>query len=118
MSPCFRFIKYLIIHLTKVLTAVESTPSGKSDTPFGRLPFCLSPSAFASRTQHAPVLEGVASRAALAADIAGYEAGKVFGIHIIAQYVLQLLWHKELLKAGFQEEDIDAILRAMMEDMS
>jgi hypothetical protein len=103
------------MHLTK---AIESTPTSKSDTPSSKLPFRLSPSAFASRTPRAPVPKGVASRAALAADIAGYEASKISGIHVIAQYVPQALWHKELLKVGFQEDDIDTILHAMMEDMS
>ncbi|KAF9473484.1 hypothetical protein BDN70DRAFT_899741 [Pholiota conissans] len=60
---------------------------------------------------------GSAPRAVHTARILGYEESRLPSLHLTATYVDPPFWAKALSTAGFQDEDdIDSILRAMMED--
>ncbi|KAF8163960.1 hypothetical protein BJ912DRAFT_935309 [Pholiota molesta] len=106
---------------TRAKVAVDGglTPSGKSTT--AAIPVSLQQqlvaSASASPRRPLPIV-GAASRAALMAQSLGYDAGKIAALHLIARYVQSPFWSDELVKAGFDRDDLKDILDAMIVDMS
>lgn len=104
----------------KVPVADSSTPSNKSmsaSTPLSQCPPFLSASAFVVPAAPVPI-QGMASRAALVTHSLGYDGGRIAALHLIAQYVQPPLWFKQLEVAGFQIDDIEEIISAMIVDMA
>ncbi|KAF9470953.1 hypothetical protein BDN70DRAFT_939304 [Pholiota conissans] len=100
-----------------IASSVTSTPLTMSTHLSFRNPD-ISLADLKSQVQAPLPVVGAAPRAVHTARLCGYEESRLPSLHIIATYVAPPFWAKALSTAGFQEEDdVDRILRAMMEDM-